>query len=116
MSDPQSITSSPSAVQGFSTDCELRGMAATEAERASSIVSRMAFGFPGRFKMRALPRKPAVCLDSTAVGTTLRQAQHDQTLSEAGRMPEITACLYVSHGATANFTLTQIKRRVSVQA
>ena len=55
-------------------------MAATEAGRTSSIVSRIAFGFPGRFKMSALPRKPAVCLDSTAVGTTLHQAQHGKTL------------------------------------
>ena len=44
----------------------------TADERASSIVSRMAFGFPGKFNMSALPRKPDVCLDSTAVGTTLR--------------------------------------------
>ena len=38
---------------------------------ASSMVSRMAFGFPGRLSISALPRSPAVCLDSTAVGTTL---------------------------------------------
>lgn len=40
-------------------------------EFTSSIVSRIAFGFPGRFMMSALPRSPAVCRDSTAVGTYL---------------------------------------------
>ena len=44
------------------------------------MVSLMAFGFPGRFNMSALPRNPAVCLDSTAVGTTLR---HRSTLGTA---------------------------------
>lgn len=38
----------------------------------SSMVSRMALGFPGRFRMSDLPRKPAVCRDNTAVGTCLR--------------------------------------------
>ena len=38
----------------------------------SSIVSRIAFGFPGRLSISVSPRNPAVCLDSTAVGTTLR--------------------------------------------
>lgn len=38
----------------------------------SSMVSRMALGLPGRFRIRALPRRPAVCLESTAVGTWRR--------------------------------------------
>ncbi len=35
----------------------------------SSIVSRIDLGLPGRFKMRLCFLKPAVCLESTAVGT-----------------------------------------------
>ncbi len=35
------------------------------------MVSRIALGLPGRFRMSVLPRRPAVCRDSTAVGTCL---------------------------------------------
>ena len=47
----------------------------------SSIVSRIAFGFPGKFMIRVLPRNPAVCRESTAVGTCLHKfwcIRHDQ--------------------------------------
>lgn len=40
--------------------------------KTSSIVSRIDLGLPGKFKMRDLPRKPAVCRDRTAVGTYRR--------------------------------------------
>ena len=36
------------------------------------MVSRIAFGLPGRLMIRALPLSPAVCLDKTAVGTYLQ--------------------------------------------
>lgn len=42
----------------------------------SSIVSRIAFGFPGKFRIRHLPLSPAVCLDKTAVGTYLEYIEH----------------------------------------
>jgi hypothetical protein len=35
------------------------------------MVSRMALGLPGRLRMSDLPRRPAVCRESTAVGTCL---------------------------------------------
>lgn len=40
----------------------------------SSMVSRMALGLPGMLRMRALPLSPAVCRESTAVGTYLQLA------------------------------------------
>lgn len=51
----------------------------------SSIVSLIAFGFPGKFIMSVLPLKPAVWRESTAVGTCLRIAeQSEEYLSERG--------------------------------
>lgn len=48
----------------------------TNARHTSSMVSRIDFGFPGRLRMRDFPRSPAVCLDSTAVGTYLLELRH----------------------------------------
>lgn len=39
------------------------------------MVSLIAFGFPGRFKIRHFPLRPAVCLDKTAVGTKLQSKE-----------------------------------------
>ena len=47
------------------------GNAASEG-LTSSIVSRIAFGFPGKFMIKLFPLNPAVCRESTAVGTCLR--------------------------------------------
>ena len=44
------------------------------AALTSSIVSLIAFGFPGKFIMSVLPLNPAVWRESTAVGTCLRIA------------------------------------------
>lgn len=41
---------------------------------ASSKVSRMALGFPGKLMIKHFPRSPAVCLDNTAVGTNLHMS------------------------------------------
>ena len=58
----------------------------------SSIVSLIAFGFPGRFRISALPLRPAVCRDNTAVGTYL-QIDHGHAITQyALASTDDTAC------------------------
>lgn len=51
----------------------------------SSIVSRIAFGFPGRFIIKLFPLNPAVCRESTAVGTCLHDGQSIQLAGMSDR-------------------------------
>ena len=43
------------------------------AFQISSMVSRIAFGRPGKLKIRQLPRTPPTCLESIAVGTNSKE-------------------------------------------
>ena len=58
-------------LNGQTRTCLSLGEAALKG-LTSSIVSRIAFGFPGKFMIKLLPLSPAVCRESTAVGTCLR--------------------------------------------
>ena len=61
----------------------------------SSIVSLIAFGFPGKFIMSVLPLNPAVWRESTAVGTCLLIAEQSLPVGErfAEELPAQISCL-----------------------